>query len=142
MVASDRPPEELTMDDLETAAAVDTAPPATTSAGVALHGEYPLNSRLRAEAMADADVTTDPDGLITDELIAETRDRLAAERKADADAEEEARRAEAAAPSMKWSEKRLRDEATRLGLTLETDANKAAILAAIQAAPPVETQEG
>lgn len=96
--------------------------------GVAMHGEYPLNSRLRAEALAGDGKGEDPDKLVTPELIADAADRLARE-KAEAD------KAAKAAPSMKWTEKALRDEADRLGVAVTADNDKADILAAIEAAP-------
>lgn len=72
-------------------------PPRQTETGVAMiateNGEYPANHRLRAEAMARAGVTTDKDELISDELIASTKERLERE---DAEAkrvEEEERKA-------------------------------------------------
>lgn len=49
--------------------------------GVYLHGEgdLPLNHRLRAEALAVAGLEEDPEGLISEELIAGTAERLAVE---------------------------------------------------------------
>jgi len=89
------------------------------------NGTYPANHRLRAEAMARDGVTTDADGMISDELIASTKDRLARE-----DAE-----AKANTPSMDWTRDRLVEFAARTpGAFHETDANKRAILDAINAA--------
>lgn len=49
--------------------------------GIATEGAsgYPHNHRLRAEAFVADGIETDPDGLISDELIADTRARLEAE---------------------------------------------------------------
>jgi hypothetical protein len=59
-------------DDVET-----TAPPATVEGtGVALYGAWPDNHRLRAEALARAGEEADPDGIISNDLIAETASRL------------------------------------------------------------------
>lgn len=58
------------------------SPPKRGEGGVELAGEWPLNHRLRAEAMATAGVTTDPDGLIDDALIVDAGERLAADAKA------------------------------------------------------------
>lgn len=58
-------------------------PPKTNEAGFAMSGDYPLNSRLRAEALAQAGKETDPDGIVSDEDIAGTVKRLAAEAKAE-----------------------------------------------------------
>ncbi len=41
--------------------------------------QLPANHRLRAEALAGAGKTTDPDGIISDELISATAERLEAE---------------------------------------------------------------
>lgn len=77
-------------------------PPHQTEAGVAMiataNGEYPANHRLRAEAMARAGVTHDEDGLIGDDLIASTKDRLERE---DAEADRVAAREAAAHPTVK-----------------------------------------
>lgn len=56
---------------------VETNPPALIEkTGVALVGDYPANHRLRAEALATAKLDKDPDGLITDDLIADAAKRL------------------------------------------------------------------
>jgi len=54
--------------------------------GVALHGDYPVNSRLRAEALASDGKAEDPDGLVSRELIEDAGKRLAADREAEAEA--------------------------------------------------------
>lgn len=105
--------------------------------GFAIVDGYPANNRLRAEALAKAGKAEDPSGQITPELIAATGERLAAE-EADRDAAE--RDAARNTPTMKWTEDRLRKHAADLGLAVEGDANKAAILAAIQAAPAAENE--
>jgi len=84
-------------------------PPATNEEGHALEGEYPHNRRLRAEALAKAGKTTDPDGIVTDELIAETADRLEREDRA---AEEEAA---ASTPTMDMT----RDEIDAIGARMD-----------------------
>lgn len=115
------------MDATEREAAEVTAAPAMTADGVAMAGDYPLNHRLRAEALADAGKSTDPDGLIADDLIAATADRLTRER--------------ADEPSMAWTRDRLAELAARTpGATFEEGANKRAILDAIKAAPTVSTE--
>lgn len=61
----------------------ETLPPAMDAeTGVAMDGEFPHNHRLRAEAMAAAGVETDEAGLISDELIADAKERLAREKAA------------------------------------------------------------
>lgn len=110
-----------------------SAPKHDPETGVAMHGDYPFNSRLRAEALATAGKAEDPNGLIPPELIVDAAGRL---ERAAAAAEKAAREA----PSVKWSEKRLRDEAARLGLVVETDANKPAIVAAIEGATAPQTE--
>jgi hypothetical protein len=52
--------------------------------GIATEGasELPHNHRLRAEALVARKATEDPDGLISPELIADTKDRLDREAKA------------------------------------------------------------
>lgn len=56
---------------------VETALPATREGdGVALHGDYPLNHRLRAEALAKDGKTTDPDNMVSDELIVDAGERM------------------------------------------------------------------
>lgn len=100
-----------------------TADPATNEQGFAMLGDYPLNHRLRAEALATAGVATDPDGAVSDELIAATKDRLAQE-KADA---------ASSTPSLKWTRDQLVAEANRVGAAFEADATKPTILSAITA---------
>lgn len=116
------------MDDTANAAA-DWSPPKTDEAtGVAMQGDYPLNSRLRAEALAQAGKATDPDALITDELIADAADRLQRE----AAAEQQAARN---APSMRWTEAKLREHAATIpGLAIPDDFDKSDILKAIEGA--------
>lgn len=72
----------------------ETAPPIVAEeTGVAMHGKYPLNHRLRAEALAKAGRKSDPDDLITDSVIEATRDRIDQEKAA---AEREAAKEKAA----------------------------------------------
>lgn len=66
----------------------DWGPPQVREDGVHLGpGGLPFNHRLRAEALAAAGKTRDPDAIVSEELIADTRKRLAAEAKAEAQAE-------------------------------------------------------
>lgn len=114
--------------------AQDTRPPVVDAAtGVHMagaDGKYPLNHRLRAEAMAADGVTTDPDGLIGDDVIADAAKRLKAEPKAEA----------VETPSLKWTRDKLVahvEELRAAGRTIgpiETDADKPTILALINAA--------
>lgn len=63
----------------------ETALPATDANGVALDRPegLPINHRLRAEALVGLGLKTDEGGVVSDELIADTAERLAAEAKAD-----------------------------------------------------------
>jgi hypothetical protein len=100
--------------------------------GFAMHGAYPLNHRLRAEALVDAGISSDPDGLIGDDLIVDTRDRVAAEAAALVAAKREL-------SDMKVAE--LRDLAVERGVNVEPNATKADLISALQpAAAP--TNEG
>jgi len=110
------------------------SPPKADDNGVALHGDYPLNLRLRAEALAKDGKDSDPDDRVSPDTIAEAGARLKRAEAAEAERERNT-------PSLKWTEKRLRDEAERLGLAVETDANKPAILKAIEAAPAASQTE-
>lgn len=71
----------------------DMTAPAKTDpkTGTTYVGKYPLNHRKRAEALAAAGKTEDPDGLIEPDLIADAKARVArldaAEAKAEAKAE-------------------------------------------------------
>jgi len=108
-------------------------PPAIDAeTGVAMDGDYPANIRLRAEALARDGKTSDPDGLIGDELIADAARRVKHD---DADA----RAAANATPSLDWTKAKLIAHAEGLGLTIESDANKDAILADIHAASAAST---
>jgi hypothetical protein len=66
------------------AVSADWQPQQTDDSGVFLSGELPTNHRLRAEALAKARRKSDPDGLISDDLIADAADRLRNEREAEA----------------------------------------------------------
>lgn len=117
-------------DTAEPAAPGWSPPKSDPETGVALYGDLPLNHRLRAEALADAGASEDPDGLILPELIEDARTRLKATR-ADEDR---------AVPSMRWERADLLAHAEKIpGLVIETDANKAAILKAITAASTAST---
>jgi len=115
-------------DDAIRAQGVD---PAT---GFAITGDYPTNGRLRAEALARDGVTTDEGGIVSDDLIAATKDRLDRERAEEERAEAERQRTEAAeTPTLRWDRDRLVAAAEKRGLVVETDANKPTILDAITA---------
>lgn len=64
--------------------AADWEPQKSRADGVYLAGasELPANHRLRAEALAARGVKKDPDGIISEALIADTAERLKAEAKA------------------------------------------------------------
>jgi hypothetical protein len=47
--------------------------------GFAIQGQFPANHRLRAEALVAANLTSDPDGIIPDDLVTDARDRIAAD---------------------------------------------------------------
>lgn len=56
----------------------ETKPPETRkSDGVAMSGGFPVNHRLRAEALAEAGKTADPDDMVSQEAIADAKARLA-----------------------------------------------------------------
>ncbi|MBA2718521.1 MAG: hypothetical protein H0U52_04630 [Chloroflexi bacterium] len=68
-------------------------PPAIEAdTGIALDGDYPVNHRLRAERLVAEGKTSDPGGVISDELIAGTVTRMEGEKRAEAErlADEEA----------------------------------------------------
>jgi hypothetical protein len=102
--------------------------------GFGIQEGLPANHRLRAEVLAKLGKTEDATGYVSPELIADAAARLDAEK-----AEEE--KAEATAPSMKWSRDDLAAEAARLNIELDASDTKATILAKIEAAPAAQ-QEG
>lgn len=65
------------------------------SDGVQLEGEalLPHNHRLRAEALAAKGRKSDPDGMISDELIADAADRVSRENAAESSAQADAKAA-------------------------------------------------
>lgn len=65
---------------------VETEAPKTAKDGVAMNGRYPVNHRLRAEALAAADKAEDPDGIVSKEAISGAGKRLARKAKAEAKA--------------------------------------------------------
>lgn len=116
------------MDDPATDAPEWSPPVHDEKTNVAMQGGYPLNFRLRAEALAADGKATDPESLIEDDLIADAAGRLEREKKA---ADEAARNA----PSMKWTEDKLRKHAATIpGLVIPDDYDKADILKAIESA--------
>lgn len=108
---------------------LDSATEALADQGFAVLDDLPANHRLRAETLARNGATADPANHISPEAIQDAKDRLAAE------AEDAAARAAALVPSMSWTKPALLAEAERRTVVIESDANKAAILAAIEAAP-------
>lgn len=60
----DAAPAKAAVDDVE------TKPQKVDENGVHYMGDYPANHRLRAEALRKARIKTDPDGLISPEMIA------------------------------------------------------------------------
>lgn len=55
---------------------VTNGPSTEPETGVALDGDYPLNHRLRAEALAAEGKSEDPGGLVSPELIADAGERM------------------------------------------------------------------
>jgi hypothetical protein len=107
-------------------------PQADKDTGVAMYGEFPLNHRLRAEALADAGLDKDPDGIVTAELIKDAGERLERDAKAEEDrkaAEEKAR------PPVKASMPRpdLDKIASDEGLDPAAYSNREDLVAAIEA---------
>lgn len=69
----------------------ETAPPAIDpDTGVALVGGYPLNHRLRAEALAQDGKAEDPDGVVSPELIADASARMKRDAQAEVNAQAKA----------------------------------------------------
>lgn len=108
--------------------------PPVNEAGFPLVGGYPLNSRLRSEALAQAGVTTDPDGIVSDEHIAATGAQLEAVAKAEAAAESEDRL------SVRMARDKLIEIATAEGVAFEPDATKASLVDAITARRAANTE--
>jgi len=73
--AQPAPEEERTSDDW--------SPQVVAEDGTHMTGDYPTNHRLRAEALVKARRKHDPDGIVSDDLIADTATRLRAEREAE-----------------------------------------------------------
>lgn len=106
--------------------------------GFAMADGFPLNHRLRGEALVAAGLAEDPAGHVTPDFIADTADRLDAERR---DAAEREAEAEANTPSMGWTRDRLVEEAGRRGVAIPSNADKRAIVDALNPAP-ADDQEG
>jgi len=127
------------------AAAGDWSPPATEAeTGVALstEGGLPLNSRLRAEALAKAGAEKDEEGLVSPELIAETRDRLQAEEAYEVERREaEAAERPAVSASMKKADLEKIAEGEKVDLSTATNNDdRVALIEAARAT--ADTQEG
>jgi hypothetical protein len=106
-------------------------------------GDLPVNGRLRAEALARSGATTDERGIVSDELIAATKDRLERE---DAEAErlaEEARKAEAQRPavSTRLSLDKLKEIAAGENVAVGENPDKSTLVDAIEAARAANTTE-
>lgn len=100
----------------------ETKPPAIdTETGVAMDGDFPHNHRLRAEALSRAGEESDPDGLVSDDLIADAGARMEAAEKAAKEAEEEAKRSASALRNMTTAE--LEDQALKDGVDLSSAKN-------------------
>jgi len=119
--------------------ATDTAPPelspavqSLADAGFAIADGWPVNHRLRAEALAQAGEGEDPAGYLTAEQIAETAERLEAE------AAEAREREEQAAPSEKWRRDDLVNAAAARGL--DTTGTKAELVKSITAADAANSE--
>lgn len=121
MAATDPAPTDETT-------AVGMEPPAVNDQGFAMAGAYPLNFRLRAEALSQAGKTTDPDGLVDDAAIEDAGKRLAA------DAAARDANPATAAPSLSMTRDQLVEAAEARGLTVAPNDTKATILDAITAA--------
>jgi len=100
--------------------------------GFGVVDRWPANHRLRAEALFAAGEKADPSNYVTPEFIAETGARVTFEQ---SEAERAEKAAKAEAPKLGWSRDKLVDAATAAGITVTDDMDKAAILAAIKAAP-------
>src|SRR5215213_4226322 len=73
----------VALEDGEAPEEPEFSPPAIEAdTGIALDGEYPINHRLRAERLVRKGEESDPDGVISDELVANTKGRLEAEDRA------------------------------------------------------------
>lgn len=85
----------------ERPAFIETAAPEAGKDGVAMSGKFPLNHRLRAEALAKAKKDADPDGIVDADAIKEGAKRNARREKAEAkaDAKNETTPADAGAAS-------------------------------------------
>ena len=109
-----------------------TNEPATNESGFAMLGDYPLNSRLRAEALAKAGVDADPDSIVSADLIASTVERLALEAVANAPAPVNAR----------MTLDKLRTIAAAESVSIDPEATREDIVFAIEAARGAANQEG
>lgn len=108
------------------AADVATKPPLTAKDGTAMNGLYPLNNRLRAEALANEGKTEDPDGIIEPDVIASTGERLEREAKAAKDAEDAAAAEQAEAEKAAEAQRIADEKATAAAEKLHQRHEKAA----------------
>jgi len=106
--------------------------PETNAQGFAMLGGYPVNLRLRAEALSDAGEASDPNGLVPDSFIAAAGTRLAAER-----AEEAAKHPPV---SERMTRDQLVDQAGKEGVAVEDGHTKADIVANIETARGADQQ--
>jgi hypothetical protein len=137
--------KECNMAEPDAANAAPAVTPLATDpeTGFAMMGDLPVNGRLRAEALARSGATTDERGIVSDELIAATKDRLERE---DAEAErlaEEARKAEAQRPavSTRLSLDKLKEIAAGENVAVGENPDKSTLVDAIEAARAANTTE-
>lgn len=73
----------VALEDGKAPEAAEFSPPLVEAdTGIALDGDYPVNHRLRAERLAEEGKDSDPGGVISDELIAATKERLEGDKRA------------------------------------------------------------
>ncbi|MBA3668432.1 MAG: hypothetical protein H0W65_12060 [Sphingomonas sp.] len=101
--------------------------------GIALDGDYPVNHRLRAERLVAEGKTSDPGGVIDDELIADTATRMEGDKRAEA---ERLANEEAAFPPVRSNMKTadLETIATAHGIDISSAENNQARVDMIEAA--------
>ena len=127
----------------EESATVTQPPIHQQETGIAMAGNYPLNHRLRAEALVADGKETDPDKMVDDATIADTKARLQAEQ------DEAKAKAEADAAASRELHAMKKDDlistAEQEGVQHDPSAPKADIVQAIEqsrAADPAVHSEG